>query len=45
MIADVVRLTWMTLALLGVATAGHAQVIVANDFDTPAGFITLRLTS
>ncbi len=40
----VVRLTWMTLALLGVATAGHAQVIIANDFDTPDGFIT-TLTS
>ncbi len=37
----VVLLTWMTVALLGVATAGHAQVIIANDFDTPDGFITI----
>ena len=37
----VVRFTWVTFVLLGVATAGHAQVIIGNDFDTPDGFITI----
>ncbi len=41
MTACVARLTWITLALLGVATAGQAQVIIANDFDAPDGFITI----
>ena len=41
MTACMARLTVITVALLGVATAAHAQVIIANDFDAPNGFITI----
>ena len=41
MTACLARLTVITLALLGVVTAAHAQVIIANDFDAPNGFITI----